>query len=251
MSDFHLSSTGWILAVFTAFFVGLTKGGLGGFGLVAVLLAAQILPNNAMKSTGFLLPMLIFGDIFAVTFFKKHAQWNHIRKLLPPAIVGVVAGYFWMKFISDATFKPLIGGIALVLCIVQWLRMRDENLFAGIPHTKIFTWAMGGLCGVTTMLANAAGPVATVYMLAQNLPKWEFVGTGAWFFLIVNLVKVPFSWDLGLISLVSLKTNILLIPAILCGIALGRAVINKIEQKMFEKILLIFAALAAVRLLFP
>lgn len=101
------------------------------------------------------------------------------------------------------------------------------------------------------MLANAAGPVSTVYMLAQKLPKWEFVGTGAWFFLIVNLIKVPFSWNLGLIDLVSLKTNFILIPAILCGIALGRAVINKIEQKLFEKILLVFAALAAVRLLFP
>ena len=108
----------------------------------------------------------------------------------------------------------------------------------------------GVTTGVTTMLANAAGPVSTMYLLAMRLPKWEFVGTGAWFFLIVNVFKVPFSYDLGLISGVSLGRNAILFPAILCGVALGRFLLSRISQKLFENLLLAFSALAALRLIF-
>jgi hypothetical protein len=47
----------------------------------------------------------------------------------------------------------------------------------------------------------------------MRLPKTEFIGTGAWFFLLVNLIKVPFSADLGLINPMSLKLNLLRPPS--------------------------------------
>jgi uncharacterized membrane protein YfcA len=156
-----------------------------------------------------------------------------------------------MPYISDAVFKPLIGWVVLFMVGLQWARSRNENWMADVPNTRGFGWVMGGACGVTTMLANAAGPVSTLYLLAMKLPKWEFVGTGAWFFLIVNLFKVPFSLQLGLINGLSITTNILLIPAILVGVALGRFLISRISQKVFENLLLVFTALAAVRLIIP
>jgi uncharacterized membrane protein YfcA len=248
----EFSGVQWLVAAIAAFCVGLSKTGFGGVGMIAVLLVASIMP--AQESTGFVLPLLIFADCFAVTAFRKHAQWSHITRLIPPAFVGVIAAYAWMKWmrdIPDAVFKPLIGWIVLAMVVLQWLRSRNTEWLADVPDKPAFGWVMGGACGITTMLANAAGPISTIYLLAMKLPKWEFVGTGAWFFLIVNLFKVPFSLNLGLISGTSLATNVLLLPGILAGVALGRFLLSRISQQLFENLLLGFTALAAVRLIVP
>jgi len=71
-----------------------------------------------------------------------------------------------------------------------------------------FAAMIGMTAGVTTMLANAAGPVMTAYLLAMRLPKHEFIGTGAWYFLMINCLKVPFSMNLGFINPMSLKINL-------------------------------------------
>jgi uncharacterized membrane protein YfcA len=252
MNIAHFNSAQWLIAIVAAFCVGLSKSGFGGMGMIAVLLVAGIMP--AQESTGFLLPMLIFADCFAVTAFRKHAQWSHIVRLIPPAFLGVVAAYAWMKWmkhIPDHVFKPLIGWLVLFMVVLQWLRSRNEDWMSHIPHTRGFGWTMGGACGITTMLANAAGPISTMYLLAMKLPKWEFVGTGAWFFLIVNVFKVPFSIDLKLINGLSVTTDLLLLPAIIAGIALGRFLLSRISQQVFENLLLAFTALAAVRLILP
>jgi uncharacterized membrane protein YfcA len=251
MNEINFTQTQWLLALLAAFCVGLSKGGLSAFGMFAVLLLAEILPARA--STGFLLPLLIFADFFAVAAFRKHAQWPHIIRLIPPAFGGVIAAYVWMHYyrhIPDSVFKPMIGWVVLFMVVLQWVRTQKEDLLEKVPESRIFGWVMGAACGITTMLANAAGPVSTMYLLAMRLPKWEFVGTGAWFFLIVNLFKVPFSYDLGLISGLSLGRNAVLFPAILAGVALGRFVLGRLSQKLFENLLLAFTALAALRLIF-
>ena len=49
----------------------------------------------------------------------------------------------------------------------------------------------GASAGFATTVANAAGPVMNLYLLARRLPKHEFVATGAWFFFAVNLSSSP------------------------------------------------------------
>src|SRR5690606_34095110 len=114
-------------------------------------------------------------------------------------------------------------------------------LFLQVPHTHGFAWAMGGVSGVATMLANAAGPIMALYFLAINVPKYAFVGTAATFFLIINVFKVPFSASLGLIDTGSLLFNAVLMPFVVAGTFLGRWLIGIIPQGLFETFLLIFA----------
>ena len=242
-------STGqWVVAVLAALSIGLAKSGLAGFGMLPVLLMAEILP--ARQSTGVVLPLLICGDIFAVSAFRKHAQWKYIWRLVPPALLGIVAGYFLMKQrIPNGAFRAIIGWIVLVMVGLHYLHKARPGVFERIPHTRWFAWLMGGWSGATTMVANAAGPVMTLYLLAVNLPKFEFVGTSAWFFLMINCVKVPFSYELGLINDVSLSFNAVLIPAVGLGILIGRRLIAIIPQKLFEQFALVFAAIASIRLI--
>jgi uncharacterized protein len=243
-----LDHTQWLFATLAALCVGLSKSGFGGVGMFTVLLMARVMP--AYQSTGVVLPLLICGDIFAVVAFRKHAKWAYIRKILPPAMLGVVLGFLLMPHIPVKNFRPLIGWIVLLLVLLQTLSQLRRDIFENIPHTKWFAWLMGTWTGITTMLANAAGPVMSLYLLAVGLPKYEFVGTAAWFFLTINLFKVPFSQHLGLINGNSLTFNFMLTPFVLAGIFTGRKLIKIVPQKLFEQLLLVFAAAASLNLIF-
>ena len=237
----------WMLTLLAAFGIGLSKSGLLGIGLMHVLIFAGLF--SARGSTGVVLPMLIAADIAAVLLFRRHALWSHVARTLPPAVLGVAIGWWLMRWLPDARYPPLIGLVVLVLALLQLLRSWKPALFAEIPHSRGFAWAMGLSAGVTTMLANAAGPVMGVYLLAVSLPKAEFVGTSAWFFLIINLIKVPFSLQLGLITTQTLLFNLLLLPLVLAGLFAGRSLIHRLPQKWFDSLILGFAILASMRLL--
>ena len=191
----ELSPFSWFLLVLGATGVGISKSGLAGVSLVHVIVFAYVF--GAKASTGALLPLLIVGDCCAVWLIGREVDWRYVLRLLPPAFVGVVIGWCLLGRLNEATFKPLIGIIIILLCFGQLLRMWRPKLFTTIPHTKPFAWSMGTLGGITTMLANAAGPVIALYLLAVSLPKLKLVATGAWFFFVLNIAKIPFSANLG------------------------------------------------------
>lgn len=227
--------------------IGISKCGFSGVSMLHVIVFAFVFGTKA--STGIILPMLIIGDCLAIYFFGKTAQWGQIRKLLPPALIGVVIGSWLMKQLDESAFKPLVGCIILTLTAIQVYRIRQPNAFENIPHNKLFAWTLGLLAGITTMMANAAGPVVALYLLAVALPKMQFVGTGAWFFLVVNVFKLPFSfYMLDLIGWESLSIDLLFSPVILLGMLVGRWLVKRIPQKQFDIVLLALTAIAAVRL---
>lgn len=242
-----LSASGWLLAGLAAFGIGLSKAGLAGMGLVPVVVFALLF--GARESTGIVLPMLLVADVSAVTVFHRQARWDYVRRMLPPTLAGVVAGALLMRHIDERAFRPLIGGLILTFTVVQVLRMRRPGLFGHAPHAPWFVWMVGLVAGVTTMLANAAGPVIALYVVAVSLPKMEVVGTMAWFFLIVNAFKVPFSLGLDLIHGGTLLMNLALTPAIAAGVVSGGWIVRRLPQRVFDALLLAFAALASLRLL--
>jgi uncharacterized protein len=244
----HLDPLQWLLAVLAAACIGIGKAGISGMGLLPVVIFAFLF--GARASTGIVLPMLIVGDVTAVRAFHRHARWDYIRRMLPPACLGVMVSAWYMRSLSEAVYKPVIGGIILGLIVLQLARMQKPAWFGSVPHTRLFTWAIGLVAGCATMLANAAGPVFAIYCLAVSLPKMEFVGTNAWFFLIVNTFKIPFSIALGLIHGGTLLLNVILSPLIVAGLLAGRWLTSRIPQRTFDLLLLAFAAVAAMRLVF-
>ena len=236
-----------MLAFAGALGMGISKAGFPGMSLVHVLVFALVF--GARNSTGIILPMLIAADVFAVRAFRQHAQWIYIRRMLPAAVAGIVVGFALMGRLDEKAFAPLIGSIVLVLGVLQAGRMARPDLLADVPHSQPFAWTMGLLAGITTMLANAAGPVVTLYALSVSLPKFELVGTIALFFFIVNLIKVPFSAWLGLIRADTLMLNLIFVPVVYVGIAIGRWLTHRVSQRLFDGLLLAFAFVAALRLI--
>jgi uncharacterized membrane protein YfcA len=242
-----LTTAQWLLAVAAALGVGMSKGGLAGIGLFHVVVFAFLF--GARDSTGVVLPLLLAADVCAVAAFRQHARWDYIRRMLPPACAGVVIAAFFMRGISESAYKPLIGWTVLGLAVLQGMRMQRPDLLGGVPHTHAAVWSIGLGAGASTMLANAAGPLVTIYCLAVGLPKFEVIGTLAWFFFIINAFKVPFSAGLGLIHRETLLLNLALVPAVVAGVFGGRWILHRLPQRVFNVLILGFAILAALRLI--
>ena len=239
---------GWITAAMCAIIIGMAKTGLPGMGILVVPLMASIIPAKA--STGIILPMLIFADIFAVAYYRRHAVWSHVLKLIPWAFTGIIIGWYLMDKIDDRQLKPVMGAIVLIMLALHYVRQSITDHNTPIPNQWYFAAFLGLVAGITTMMANAAGPIMIIYLLAMRLDKNEFIGTGAWYFLILNCVKVPFSWQLDLITPDSLGFNLVLFPLIAIGAIAGIYVVKKIPQKAFNITVQLLAAAAAIKLIF-
>jgi hypothetical protein len=242
-----LSPTAWIMAVLAAFCCGLSKSGFAGFGLITVVLMALVLPPK--ESTGAVLPLLIVADLMAIRGFHRHVDWKELWGLLPSTSLGLFAGWFFMGRIPDPLFGSFLGWMILsMMILVVWQRL-DGRILATVMHHPVLAAFSGLLAGVSTMMANAGGPAMTFYLLTKRFEKMAFVGTCAWFFFVTNLAKVPLSLNLGLISKSSLLLNLVLVPAVATGFFLGRKLLGKVPQALFDWFLVIMAAASAIRLI--
>ncbi len=246
MDTLNLTVSQWVAMAICAALIGLSKTGLPGAGILAVPLAAMAVPPR--ESVGLVLPMLIFADLFAVTWYRRHAQWLHLLRLLPWTTVGLAVGFVLLGVLDDQRLAPVIGGIVLAMLLLRLRTMLGRQPDADAPHHPAFAPVMGSVAGATTMLANAAGPVMTLYLLAMGMSKHQFIGTAAWFFFAVNWIKVPFHAHHNLITAQSLQTNVLLLPAIAAGAVGGIVLLNRIPQKAFNIVVFVLAAAAAVKL---
>ena len=224
--------------------VGFTKTSVGGVGILAVLLIALAFPGKA--SPGILLPMLIIADIMAVIYYRRDCQWKIIWRLLPLTIVGVVGGYFIVDQVPVAIFEKFLG---IIILAMLGLSLAIEGRSTAIGDSRLFTGIVGAIAGASSMVANAAGPIFGIYLLQKGLNKQEFVGTRSWFFLMMNIIKVPFSIQLGLINTQTLTLNTYSIPFILGGAFIGVKVLGMINLTLFKWLIRVAVVIAAVRLI--
>lgn len=243
---FELEIGGWFLAILLALLVGSAKGGLPGVGFLVVPLMAELFP--ARVSTGVLLPMLLMADVFAVRYYRRHADWSLLKKLFPSTILGIFLGAAVMHKVDDGQLRTMIGVIVLAMIVLMLGKDKGWLKVPGIKGSQL-AWLVGVGVGLSTMLANAAGPLASIYFLAMGLEKNRLIGTGAWFFLLINAFKIPFSLGLGLISLESFVFNLKLLPFIVAGVFLGILLVKKISPKWFSRLVLLVAAVSAIRML--
>ena len=240
---------GWVAYVvlaMAALVVGVSKTSVGGAAALAVVVFAIVLPAKA--STGTILPLLIAGDLVAVSLYRCHADWGIIRRLLPWMLVGLIAGVGFLSIADDTVMRRTIGALLLVFLLVPWIggRLGVQGPTAHHPVGAALAGAAAGFC---TMTANAAGPVMAIYLVLMRVQKMVFLGSNAWLFLIINVIKVPFSGALGLIDGESLRLDLTLIPWVLVGCFIGTRLIGRLHQRQFEHITLVLAAVSAFVLL--
>ncbi|MFE1045706.1 sulfite exporter TauE/SafE family protein [Streptomyces olivaceus] len=260
MTLWHL--TGWQFAAlaFAALLVGFSKTAVSGANTVSLAIFAAVLPARA--STGILLPVLIAGDVLAVLTYRRHAHWPTLWRLFPAVAVGVVVGTLFLVWADDAIVRTSIGVILLFMAgVTVWRRRRDtanaaaDSEAAGRPAGsasragRVKARSYGVLGGFTTMVANAGGPVMSMYLLSAGFRKLGFLGTSAFFFLIVNVSKLPFSAGLGLIDGRSLLLDAVLVVFVVPGALLGKWAVPRINQRLFERLVIAATIVGGLQLL--
>jgi uncharacterized protein len=251
----NLTLLHWVLLYISGLIVGFAKTGVAGIGILAVPIFAEIFP--AEKSAGILLPVLCVADVFAVTYYRRHADWKKIIPLIPWVAAGLLSAT-WVYFsgrqedsvlspLIKNYMKPIIGTIVLIVLVLSMWRKNHQE----IPEGKLVAVGTGFSAGFTSMLANAAGPIMNIYLLVMKLPKQAFIGTAAWFFLLINYVKLPLMViGADSISTESLKMNAMLVPAVLVGGILGIKAVKKIPEEKFKIAVQLLTLAACLRLIF-
>lgn len=237
------SATSLMLIALSAFIIGLSKAGLKGIDMLNVTIMTIVFGGKA--STGIVLPLLCVADILAVKYYHRHAQWPHVIKLMPWMIIGILIGVFVGKDLNEAIFRKMMATIiVLTVVIILVIEFRKSMV---IPNNKLFTAGMGLVSGFTTMLGNLAGAFSNIYFLAMRLPKNDFIGTGAWIFLLINLFKLPFQvfyWNN--ITTTSLLTDLALVPFLVLGFWCGIRLVARIKDDLYRQVVIVLTLIGAI-----
>jgi uncharacterized protein len=240
----------WVALALAALTIGISKTALPGGSILAIALFAAVLP--ARTSTAAMLLLLMVGDVFALIAYRRHAHWPTLLRLAPAVVLGLLAGFAFLALTGDGVVRRAIGVILLVMIAVTlWRRWRQNRTDAVGPSRGgiLLAGTYGTLGGFTTMVANAGGPVMSMYFLATRTPVQVFLGTSAWFFAIINLIKVPFLAGLGLFEGQVLVMDAALAPLVIIGALIGLAVAKRLDQRLFDRIVIVLTVLGAVYLL--
>lgn len=223
----------WIILTLAALCIGMSKTGVQG--LMLLIVPYMALAFGAKASTGVILPMLCMADVIAVAYYKRIADWRVVARLLPTALLGFLVALMVDKLIPSQGFRQLMGWtLALALVVMLWSEIfgRENRWMSRWWYSALF----GLLGGFTTMIGNAAGPVMSVYLLSMRKEKMAYIGINAWFFLVVNLLKVPlqiFVWNN--ITWDSFKLNLLMLPIIGLGALIGIRLVKLFPERAFRR----------------
>ncbi len=227
--------------------VGMAKTGIHGVGMAAVPLLAVLFGGRL--SSGIMLPILCIADVFAVIYYHRHANWSHLMKLFPWAALGVIAGTLIGDVINDEKFRMIMAVVIFVsLGVMVWQEKKSSE---DIPHSIWFAIILGILGGFTSMVGNLAGSVMALYLLSMRFPKNQYIGTTAWFFMILNWFKIPFHvfvWKT--ITLDSFLLDLTTIPLVGIGAFLGITIVKKIPELYYRWFIIATTALAALVMIF-
>lgn len=241
-----MSATTAVLFAVGALLVGFAKTSIGGIASIAVAIFASVMP--ARESTAAILLLLLTGDVVAVWRYRRHTDWALLRRLVPAVLPGLVLGAVFLAVVDDAVLRRSIGALLLLLSLLQlWLSQRPEPFRAA--RGGWFAPSTGLAAGFTTMTANAAGAVMTLYLVARGVDKHRYLGTNATFFLGVNLSKLPFSAGLGLFGPGTLTRTGVLAPLVLVGAWAGLRTASRLSQHHFDRAVLAATVLSSVALL--
>ncbi|OIJ32318.1 sulfite exporter TauE/SafE family protein [Microbacterium sp. LCT-H2] len=240
----------WAALGVAAVVIGISKTALPGGSILAIALFAAVLP--ARTSTAATLLLLMVGDVFALLAYRRHAHWPTLLRLAPAVVAGLLLGFAFLALTGDGVVRRAIGvTLLLMIAVTLWRRWRQARAEqeAAARGGALLAGVYGTLGGFTTMVANAGGPVMSMYFLATRTPVQVFLGTSAWFFAIINVIKVPFLAGIGLFTGPVLLTDAILAPLVVLGALLGLRVARRLDQRLFDRIVIVLTILGAVYLL--
>jgi uncharacterized protein len=238
-----------LLAALAVLFIGLSKAGFGG-GLGMLTTPLCVLAFDAKSAIGILLPLLCAGDAFSLYHYWGKWERKNLRFLLPGVVVGVIVGVRLIGQFSPRQLNVAIGLLAVAFVVFQVVKekiFQAEGAFA--PNHRIGV-PCGIGAGITSSFAHGAGPVVSVFLIPQKLPKEIYVGTTVLVFTWINWIKVPFFVHNGIITGPTLWESLRYFPIIPAGVWLGVWLNRKFSDAAFNRWVYILTFLTGLELIF-
>lgn len=223
---------------------GFSKLSVGGMGLLILPVMMLYFPGPVVL--GITIPLYVLTDIVAAAHYRKHIQWSVLSRLMPLTLVGVLGGSWLLAHLPPEGFKLLLGVMIVAMILLGVLLERCDTRLMCHPLSG---HVAGTTVGFVSMTSNSAGPLVSLFMLEQNLSKEAYLSTRAWAFLMLNLIKLPFFFTLGLLNMETLQLTLWTLPGLALGALLGIKLLSKLEFKHIKWLVRGMATLAAIRLL--
>ena len=236
----------WAIWILLGFSIGFTKVGFSG--ATTAIIPAVALIFGAKETTGLVLPLLLFADVLAVSYYHRHAAWKYLLKLFPWTSAGYAVAFLVEKLVPVQAFKYLMGGCIITgLIVMVWNDRRGKD--KPPPLAWWFSAIFGIAGGFATLIGSVAGPIMAVFLLSTRLPKNNFVGTTAWYFFIVNFARLPiyiFVWKN--ISVRTVLFDLTLIPLIIAGAVVGIFLVKRIPELSYRKVVMVLTLISTALL---
>jgi hypothetical protein len=237
--------TFWALAIAAVIIVAFSKAGLlGSLGLIAVPMLSLVMPPR--DAAGMFLPLLLIMDVIAIWTYRRDADWHILKIMIPGAAAGTLVGWALWSFVSDAMVLLFVGVITLLFVLDAVLPLRKK--LEGLPPSKPWGWFWGGFAGFTSFISHTGGPPFQIYVLPQKLSPVLYSGTSAFFFAIVNTMKLIPYFFLGQLSVSNLTIAMILAPLAVVGVLVGVYLVRRMSVKLFYQIAYVLVAVIALKL---
>ena len=240
----------WVVAACAIPFVGIAKAGFGGgIGIIATPLIALTIPVT--DAVALMLPILIVCDLFSVYHYKTRFDWQSIRVMVPGAVLGVAIGtaFFGYFMYSGRAMQIGLGVLSILFVIFQLVRGFIFGILENRCPRKVKGILMGAVSGITSTVAHAGGPPATIYLLPQKMPRDIFVGTTVIFYAVLNQMKLVAYFSLGIMHIGHLFAVILLSPLGFLGVRLGIYLSRRVSEIWFNWFVYLVLLLTGIQLL--
>ena len=248
MPDFSSDIIFYLVTGFAVLMTGISKSGFGGIALLSVPVMSLIM--SPIVAAAIMLPLLLIMDLFSVFAWRKNANWGYLSVLLPGAQLGIVVGAFSASYVSEDIVRLIVGVIAIGFFI---FRILPENLFNSAGSGKSDKPAgvfWGSFAGFTSYIAHAGSPPLHIYLIPKNPPKDVFAATCVWFFMIVNLIKLPAFILTGQLNMATFYNALLFVPLVPIGVYLGLWLNRKISHTLFYRIIMTVVLVIGVKLIY-
>ena len=233
----HFALWQWLLGGFSAFTLGAAKSGLPGGGTLAIPMMVLVV-GSARYAAAWTAPILSTGDVFAVFYWRRHAEARKLLSMIPWVVLGGTGGALALS-LDEQFLRRMVATIVAAMLILFVLQRRGY-----LSQLSRGAWLYGIAAGFATVVANAAGPIMNMYLLTRGLTKEQFVATGAWFFFVVNIAKVPIYIWYGLFSVESLIFDALMAPLVIAGGFAGLWLIHRVPQRVFEWLVVVLTSVS-------
>lgn len=236
----------YVFVAVACFMTGFSKAGFGGLmGPIVTVVMSLVMPINQVL--GLMLPILMFGDLLAVSAHWRKWNTRLLLVLLPGAVLGITAGIYFLQSVPVLFMKRTLGVLVMVFVVLRFaesvVKQRVQGkapLWYGVP--------LGMMTGFSSSVAHAGPSPITIFLLTQQIGPIQFVGTMVAFFTITNWIKLPFYWATGMINFALIAKILWLLPVVLLGVWVGRKLARRVDKVLFDRIILVFLALTSILL---